>query len=172
MALSLATMLPLVYAIKKLAAGGGRTAVGGAAVLGLVAGTVFVRRQLRRPVPLLDLTLFRSRVVRAAIGANLLSIGAFGGLLLIGSQYLQLVLGASPLEAGLVLVPGLAAAVVAGLLAVPLARRVPVRLLVVVGLLLGAAGFAVVTQLGTGTAVTTVVLAFVLVAAGAAWPRR
>ncbi|WP_207798391.1 MFS transporter [Klenkia marina] len=165
--LSLAAMLPLVYAIKKLAGGGVTPLSVGAAVVGLVAGTVFVRRQLRRPAPLLDLSLFRSRVVRAAISANLLSIAAFGGLLLIASQYLQLVLGLSPMEAGLVLVPGLAAAVVAGLLAVPLSRRVPVRALVVVGLLLGAAGFALATQLGTGTAVSTVVLAFVLVAAGA-----
>jgi DHA2 family multidrug resistance protein-like MFS transporter len=165
--LSLAAMLPLVYAIKKLA-GGAVTELGiGAAVLGLVAGTAFVRRQLHRPAPLLDLSLFRSRIVRAAISANLLSIAAFGGLLLIASQYLQLVLGTSPLEAGLVLVPGLAAAVVAGLLAVPLSRRVPVRALVVVGLLLGAAGFALATQLGTGTATTTVVAAFALVAAGA-----
>ena len=89
----------------------------------MVSGVAFVRRQLARGDPLLDLRLFRSRVVRAAISANLLSIAALTGLLLITSQYLQLVLGVSPLDAGLLLVPGLVVSVLAGLAAVPLARR-------------------------------------------------
>ena len=166
-ALSLSTMLPLVYAIKAFAGGSPGPAAAAAAALGVSSGVAFVRRQMRRPNPLLDLTLFRSRVVTAAISANLLSVAALSGLLLLASQYLQLVLGRSPMDAGLLLVPGLVAAVLAGLAAVPLARRFPVRALVVIGLLLGVAGFVVATQLGTGTSAGLVVLAFVLVAAGA-----
>ena len=56
------------------------------------------------------------------------SVFALSGLLFFFSQYLQLVRGLSPMDAGLLLVPGLVAAVLAGLAAVPLARRVPVRL--------------------------------------------
>jgi DHA2 family multidrug resistance protein-like MFS transporter len=115
----------------------------------------------------MDLRLFRSRVVSAAISANLLSIAALTGLLLLTSQYLQLVLGISPLDSGLLLVPGLLASVLAGLAAVPLARRVPVRWLVVAGLLLGAAGYVVATRLGPESGVVVVVVAFGLVAAGA-----
>lgn len=165
--LSLTTMLPSVYAIKSLAGGSAGTVTAAAAVLGAGSGIAFVRRQLARPQPLLDLSLFRSRVVTAAISANLLSIAALSGLLLIASQYLQLVLGRSPMDAGLLLVPGLVAAVLAGLAAVPLARRFPVRWLVVTGLLLGVGGFAVATRLGAGSSVGLVVLAFGLVAAGA-----
>jgi MFS transporter, DHA2 family, multidrug resistance protein len=165
--LSLTTMLPLVYAIKAFAGGHAGTVAAAAAALGLASGVTFVRRQLGRPNPLLDLALFRSRVVSAAIGANLLSVAALSGLLLLASQYLQLVLGLSPMDAGLLLVPGLVAAVLAGLAAVPLARRFPVRVLVVTGLLLGVAGFVVATRLGAGSSAALVVLAFGLVAAGA-----
>ncbi|WP_309229902.1 MFS transporter [Blastococcus sp. TML/M2B] len=165
--LSLATVLPLVWAVKAVAAGDAGPLPAAATALGLVAGTAFVRRQLIRPDPLLDLRLFRSRVVTAAIGANLLTIAAMSGLLLLASQYLQLVLGRSPMEAGLLLVPGLVASVLAGLAAVPLARRFPVRGLVVTGLLLGAAGYVVATRLGSGSPAALLVLAFTLVAAGA-----
>ncbi|MDT0275068.1 MFS transporter [Blastococcus goldschmidtiae] len=165
--LSLTTMLPLVYAITSLASGSPGLLAAAAAALGLGSGIGFVRRQLSRSDPLLDLSLFSSRVVTAAISANLLSIAALSGLLLLASQYLQLVLGRSPMDAGLLLVPGLAASVLGGLAAVPLARRFAVRRLVVMGLLLGVAGYAVATRLGTGTSPGLVVLAFGLVAAGA-----
>lgn len=165
--LSLTTMLPVVYAIKTLATGEVSVTSVGAAVLGVASGITFVRRQLTHRDPLMDLRLFRSRVVSAAISANLLSIAALTGLLLITSQYLQLVLDVSPLDAGLLLVPGLVASVLAGLAAVPLAKVVPVRWLVVTGLLLGVAGYVVATRLGPDSDVAVVVLAFGLVAAGA-----
>lgn len=165
--LSLTTMLPVVYAIKTLATGEVSVTSVGAAVLGVASGITFVRRQLTGRDPLMDLRLFRSRVVTAAISANLLSIAALTGLLLITSQYLQLVLGVGPLDAGLLLVPGLIASVLAGLAAVPLAKVVPVRWLVVTGLLLGVAGYVVATRLGPDSDVLVVVLAFGLVAAGA-----
>lgn len=166
-ALSLATMLPLVYAIKTLAGGSPGPLAAAAAVLGLGSGVAFVRRQLTRPTPLLDLRLFRDRVVTAAISANLLIIAALSGLLLLASQYLQLVLGRSPMDAGLLLVPGLLASVAGGLAAVPLARRFPVRRLVLSGVLLAAVGYVVATRLGTGSSAALVVVAFGLVATGA-----
>ncbi|SOC48999.1 MFS transporter, DHA2 family, multidrug resistance protein [Blastococcus aggregatus] len=166
-ALSLTTMLPLVYAIKTLAGGSPGPVVAAAAVFGLGSGVAFVRRQLTRPAPLLDLRLFRDRVVTAAISANLLIIAALSGLLLLTSQYLQLVLGRSPMDAGLLLVPGLLASVAGGLAAVPLARRFPVRGLVLTGLLLAAFGYVVATRLGTGSSAALVVVAFGLVATGA-----
>ena len=166
-ALSLSTMLPVVYAIKTLAAGSAPLAGVAAGVVGVASGVAFVRRQLTGPDPLMDLRLFRSRVVSAAISANLLSIAALTGLLLLTSQYLQLVLDVSPLDAGLLLVPGLVASVLAGLAAVPLAKVAPVRWLVVAGLLLGAAGYVVATRLGPDSGVALVVVAFGLVAAGA-----
>src|SRR6185312_7367856 len=55
---SLLTMAPIVYGIKALAVDGFSVLAVGAIVVGAVAGTLFVRRQLRRPVPMLDMRLF------------------------------------------------------------------------------------------------------------------
>jgi hypothetical protein len=80
-------------------------------VAGLAAGTVFVRRQHRLADPLLDLRLFRSAAFTAALTANLLSFFAGFGALLFIAQYLQLVLGLSPLAAGLWMLPASAGTV-------------------------------------------------------------
>src|SRR5699024_9540328 len=49
-------------------------------------------------------------------------------------QHLQLVLGMSPMNAGLVLVPGLAVMITAGLVVVPIARRVRPSIVIAVAL--------------------------------------
>jgi len=72
---------------------------------GLVVGVVFVRRQQRLADPLLDLRLFRSPAFSASLTTNLLSFFVGFGALLFVAQYLQLVLGLSPLAAGLWLLP-------------------------------------------------------------------
>jgi DHA2 family multidrug resistance protein-like MFS transporter len=68
---------------------------------------------------------------------------AYTGLLFLLTQYLQLVAGLSPLHAGLLLVPGSVVTMAAGVGAARLARYAPFRVLVPVGLLLAAAGYAV-----------------------------
>ena len=74
-------------------------------VAGLALGLVFVRRQLRLPDPLLDLRLFRMPAFSAALATYGLSIlFLFGGFLFL-PQYLQLVLGLTPLRAGLWTLP-------------------------------------------------------------------
>jgi DHA2 family multidrug resistance protein-like MFS transporter len=69
---------------------------------------------------------------------------SFGAFVFI-AQYLQLVLGLSPLEAGLWTVPSMAAFVAGSLLVPALARRFQPAYLIGAGLVLAAAGFAVLT---------------------------
>jgi MFS transporter, DHA2 family, multidrug resistance protein len=88
---------------------------------------------------------------------------AFTGLLFLLTQYLQLVAGLSPLQAGLLLVPGSIVTMAAGVGAARLARLAPFRVLVPAGLLLAAAGY-VVAALGAG--VGAAVAASVLIGAG------
>jgi len=164
--LSLVTMLPLVHAIIEIGERGvtGRTFAGVA--IGLVAGWVFVRRQRRLPFPMLDVTLFRRASFSGAVSANLLSIMGFNGLLVVVSQFLQLVLGLSPMDAGLVLLPGLVASVVAGLLAVKLIRWVRPSVLIGGSFLLAALGYLLASRVGTDPTVTTIAVAFVVMALG------
>ena len=89
------------------------------------APLMFVRRQATATHPLIDVGLFSDRVFSGAIGANLLSMMGYAGFLFFAAQFLQLVVGLSPMAAATVLVPGLAVMIVAGFIVVRLARRVP-----------------------------------------------
>src|SRR3546814_20462735 len=83
---------------------------------------------------MLDMTLFRQGTFSGAILVNLLSVVGLVGFLYFVAQHLQLVVGLSPMQAGLALVPGLAAMLAAGLLVVPIATRYPPRIVVPVAL--------------------------------------
>jgi DHA2 family multidrug resistance protein-like MFS transporter len=133
-ALSLVGVIGVVYAVKELATHGftGPTLAAGA--LGAAALTGFVRRQLALPTPLLDMRLFRKRGFGAAVLADLLTILGLSGLVFFLSQYLQLVQGRSPFEAGLAEIPAAAGAVATGLVAGRAARRLSVRAVVSGGL--------------------------------------
>ncbi|WP_431280308.1 MFS transporter [Leifsonia poae] len=164
--LSLAAMAPVVYGIKSLASEG-ITVVGVLAiVVGVTAGALFVRRQLRRPIPMLDMRLFRRASFSGAVLINLLSVVSLVGFLFFVSQHLQLVLGLSPIGSGLVLLPGLVTMIIAGLLVVPISRRVRPSIVIPVGLLISATGYGLVAFLGGDAPASVLLVAFVLLGLG------
>ncbi|KOG89033.1 MFS transporter, partial [Streptomyces varsoviensis] len=116
-ALSLIGIVGVVYTIKEAAAHGMRWDIAAAGVIGVLALLWFVRRQLRLPAPLLDMRLFHHRGFSGAVLADLLTILGLSGLVFFLSQFLQLVQGRGPLEAGLAELPAAVGAVTAGLLA-------------------------------------------------------
>lgn len=164
--LSVGTMLPIVFAIKTFAKGGPALLGAAAVVAGLTAGTVFARRQLKRSNPMLDVRLFTVRPFTGAVLVNLLAIFSLVGFLYFVSQHLQLVLGHSPLEAGVILVPGLIMTIVAGLAVVPVARRIPPHLVVPSALLLSAGAYAFVALSSQDGSAGSLLAAFVLLGAG------
>ncbi|WP_336500667.1 MFS transporter [Microbacterium paraoxydans] len=164
--LSMAAMIPVVYAIKSFAVDGPSLYAGGWALLGLVMGTLFVRRQLRADTPMLDMALFRRGSFSGAILVNLLSVVALVGFLYFVSQHLQLVLGLSPMVAGLALVPGMAAMIVAGLTVVPISRRVPPHVLIPAALVFSVAGYLIVAFTTHEHGVAPLILAFVVLGIG------
>lgn len=92
--LTLATVLPIIFAIKHIAEGGDVKISGLAAAVGLICGGVFVRRQLKLEDPLLDLRLFKLPALSVALTINALDFLVGFGILVVVAQYLQLVLGA------------------------------------------------------------------------------
>ncbi|WP_299541642.1 MFS transporter [uncultured Streptomyces sp.] len=138
--LSLVGVIGVVYAVKEAAAHGIGAQVLAAAAVGAAALTGFVRRQLTLPKPLLDMRLFHHRGFSGAVLADLLTILGLSGLIFFLSQFLQLVQGRGPLEAGLAELPAAVGSVAAGLLAGTAARRFSVRSVVSGGL--GAVGVA------------------------------
>ncbi|MYS46802.1 MFS transporter, partial [Streptomyces sp. SID5998] len=103
--LSLVGVIGVVYAIKEAAAHGVTGAVLGAGLLGAAALYWFVHRQLTLPAPLLDVRLFRNRGFSGAVLADLLTVLGMSGLVFFLSQFLQLVQGRHPFEAGLAELP-------------------------------------------------------------------
>nr|BFD89143.1 MFS transporter [Kitasatospora sp. Xyl93] len=145
--LSMAGVIGVVYAVKEAAAHGvDRWDVPAAFLLGAAALFVFVRRQLRLESPLLDVRLFRDRRFTAAVSASLISLVGLSGVIFVVSQYLQLVRGYQPLQAGLAELPAFAGSVVGGLLTARIARRFGARraltaCLLAMGLGVGALGW-------------------------------
>ncbi len=164
--LSIAAMLPLVYAIKTLAADGVRPIVGVTLAVGLAAGALFVRRQRRVENPMIDIALFRLPKFRMAVSGNLLACFGFAGSLYIITQYLQLVVGMSPLAAGVVLLPAAAVAAAAMLTAPLVARRIGPFRVIAAGLGIGAVGFALMTLLHVNGSLALAVVAVSVLNAG------
>ncbi len=164
--LVMATMVPVLLAIKAMARDG--VTVSGAVLLlcGLMMGTVFVLRQLRARAPMLDVRLFRNPVFSGSVAANLLSVFSLVGFLFFVSQHLQLVRGFSPMTAGLLLLPGLVVTIVAGLAVVRIARRFSAGTIVAGGLLLNGVGYLTVALTGPAGSDVGLVLAFVCMGAG------
>ncbi|MFE3505552.1 MFS transporter [Kitasatospora sp. NPDC059160] len=134
--LSMAGVIGVVYAIKEAAAHGvARWDVPVTFLLGAAALTLFVRRQLRLETPLLDVRLFRDRRFTAAVTASLISLVGLSGVIFVVSQYLQLVRGYEPLQAGLAELPAFAGSVAGGLLTARIARRFGARKALTVSLL-------------------------------------
>lgn len=164
--LSLVTMLPVVYGIKHAATDGFDLLAIASIVVGLTAGVMFVRRQLRLETPMLDMALFRQPAFSGAVLINLLSVVALVGGLFFVSQHLQLVLGLSPLESGLALVPGLVTMIIAGLVIVPIAARVRPAIVVPVALAFSAVGYGAIALTGGDVSAVGIAICFVALGLG------
>ncbi|HET6735505.1 MFS transporter [Mycobacterium sp.] len=149
--LSMLGMLGVVYAIKEGAALGVRVDVVAAAVIGVAALVVFVRRQLRLPTPLIDVRLFGNRAFSGVVAANLLSVLGLSGLVFFLSQFFQLVHGYGPLKAGLAELPAAVTATVFGVLAGVAVRYWSSRAVLTVGLALVGVAMASLTMLTPST---------------------
>ena len=161
--LLLATLLPLIYGIKSFATTSSSPLVAGlGVVVGVLFGVWFVVRQLRSASPLLDVRLFRNRTVGGALVVFILSATGLGGVYLMFTQFLQLVKGLSPIQAGFAILPAALVLIVVATLSPIIARRVRPGYVIATGLAIQVAGYLLFTQIGSGTSVTLLILAFVV----------
>ncbi len=147
-AMSLVAVLALVFGLKLTAQDGFGGLAGAAVLVGAGVGLLFARRQLTLADPMIDLRLFRSTAFNASLATNLVGIFIAVGYFLFVAQYLQLVLGLSPLEAGLWSLPSAVGFIVGSNLAPRILRRVRPAPVIGVGLAMAAVGLAVLTRVG------------------------
>lgn len=166
-ALSLLAMFPTVYGLKRLGSDGVTAPAIGAAAVGVFFAVLFVRRQRRLADPLLDMALFRERAFAAALAVLLFGLVAIGGTMLLVTQYLQLVVGLTPIVAGLWMGPPALAMVLAGVTAPLLARRIRPGTVVSGALALSVVGYIVLARPGAEPASILVGFSFAYLGLGA-----
>ncbi|MFE0633110.1 MFS transporter [Streptomyces sp. NPDC058864] len=135
-------------------------------LVGLALLVLFVRRQRRREHPLIDIGMFVRPAFGTSVGCIVLALLALVGLELIAVQYLQLVLGLSPLQTGLRLLPLTLAAMAAGLLGSRMLGSLGPRAMVSSGFVLTACAVLVLTLMGQHDRPAVLTAGFVLLGFG------
>jgi DHA2 family multidrug resistance protein-like MFS transporter len=165
---SLVALLAVIYGLKQIAQDGMGWMPAVSIVAGLAAGTAFVRRQRGLADPLVDLRLFRVPAFSAALATNTLGFFVAFGTAVFIAQYLQLVLGLSPLEAGLWSVPGAGGFIVGSLLTPVIVRRIRPAFAMAGGLALAAVGCGLLTRVSGESALEILVAGSVVLSLGLA----
>jgi DHA2 family multidrug resistance protein-like MFS transporter len=158
--LSLGAVLPAIYGIKEIAAYGLDLARVLWIAAGVAVGAAFIVRQARTPTPMIDLRLFRSRGFTGSVAMSVVAMFAIVGFAIFTTQYLQSVLGMSPLTAALWSLVPMAGTMVATMGIRALVQHIDRAYVAAGGFLVSGAGFAALTQLHPRSPI-----AFLLVAA-------
>lgn len=142
--LSIAAISTLVYAIVQAPERGWTdTASLVSFAVGLVTAVGFVAWELHRDDPMLDISLFRNRSFSAGSIALALLFFAMAGTVFLQAQYLQFILGYTPLAAGFALVPAALGMLLGTGAGAHLAEMHGGRIAVTTGTLVAATGVAV-----------------------------
>ncbi|MGQ0848852.1 MAG: MFS transporter [Actinomycetota bacterium] len=161
--MSLSAVLAVIYGLKEIVQNGLRATPMAVILVGLVMGVAFSRRQRVLEDPLIDLRLFRLRSFNVSLGANVLAIFIAVGYFLFVAQYLQLVLGLSPLQAGLWDLPSAAAFIIGSTFAPRFVHRVRPAVVLGGAFTVAAVGLTILTQVGGSDGLAIVVAASVVV---------
>jgi DHA2 family multidrug resistance protein-like MFS transporter len=168
-AMSVVAVLGVVYGIKDIAAHGISDTANTSITVGLLVAVAWVYRQQRLTHPMLDVSLFKVRSFNGALMVNFFAIFVMIGYFIFVFQFLQLVLGLSPLEAGLWGLPGAAGFVLTSQMTPRLAHKIPPPKLVGGGLAVAAAGLFVligVSADGANRSLAIAVIGSVIISLG------
>jgi DHA2 family multidrug resistance protein-like MFS transporter len=164
--LSITSVLLVIYGLKQMAYDGLAFLPGLSVALGIMLAVAFVRRQRSLDDPLLDLSLFDNRAFTVSISSNVLNVFVSFGSFILVSQYLQLVLGLAPVQAGLLSLPASVCAIAGPMLSPMLEQRVGMRNSLAGLLALTGLGFAIQSLLGGPLAVVMVAIGWAVWAFG------
>jgi len=164
--LSIAAVLGVIYGLKQFVQEGFGLVATLSVVVGLALSVVFIHRQQVLEEPLVDLTLFRSAAFNVSVAISVLNVFvSFGSFILI-AQYLQLVLGLSPLQAGLLSLPASLLAIAGPMVSPILVQRFGTASSVAALLTIAALGFGVTMLIGGPAGAVVVAVGWALWALG------
>ncbi|MFF3908650.1 MFS transporter [Streptomyces sp. NPDC001848] len=161
--LSMAAVLPVIYGLKEIASEGRHVPYVVSVAAGLLFAALFVHRQRTAASPLISPALFRARGFTPSVVLTLVSAFGMMGSALFTTQYLQSVLGKSPLQAALwSLLPSVLIGV-AGPVTTQLVQKGANRgYVVATGFAVSAAGYGMLVLTGTDSLWLTLAAAGVL----------
>ncbi|MFE3718118.1 MFS transporter [Streptomyces cyaneofuscatus] len=145
--MSIVGILALIFGLKRIAEDGLRLESGTAIVVGLVLAALFLSRQRRLEQPLVDLALFRNGLYGIALSMLVLATLISAASQFFVMQYLQLVYGLSPIQAGLWSLPTTVAVMIGAMGAPALLSRMKLSTLLAGALLIAAVGMVVLTRI-------------------------
>lgn len=139
----IAGLIATVYAIKSgFKASNSLLLTSASLVAGMALLTWFVRQQIRATQPMLDLSLFAKPAITIGIVMALVVSGSLAGVELTIAQELQFVVGRSPLEAGLFMMPLVIASAIGGPISGYVTGILGLRVVAVASLLVAAGSLA------------------------------
>ncbi|MER7184555.1 MFS transporter [Streptomyces hyaluromycini] len=148
--LSMAAVLPVVYGVKEIPSEGWHPLYVVSVTVGLLFAALFVHRQRTTGSPLIPPALLKGRGFTPALVLNLVASLAMMGSAIFTTQYLQSVLGMSPLAAALwSLLPSVFIGVAGPVTAQLVQRGVDRGYVVAGGFAAMAAGFVLLALIGT-----------------------
>ena len=157
-ALSLVAVLSVIFGLKKIAEHGPDLLPVLSIIAGSVVGIFFLKRQKKLSSSLIDLKLFHAPAFSASlIIYTLVTFVAFGSFVFT-FQYLQLVVGLTPIKAGLWSLPLFFGFIIGSMISPKLVQRLHPSYLIPAGLFLAVIGFILLTQVHGDSGLTFLVI--------------
>ncbi|MGH9290599.1 MAG: MFS transporter [Acidimicrobiales bacterium] len=166
--LSIAGLVALVWAIIEGPGGWTDPEILVALALATVLLGAFVLWERHTRFPMLDMNFFRNPRFSAASGAIMLTFFAMFGSLFLLTQFLQSILGYTPLEAGIRLLPMAGVMMVISPLSAKFVERIGSKIVVATGLSVAGVGLVIASRLTAGASYPEVLAALVVLAVGMA----
>jgi MFS transporter, DHA2 family, methylenomycin A resistance protein len=140
--------------------------VAAGSLLALAAGAAFIAVQARTACPMLPLYFFRLPGFTPAIAFGVLVNCAYYGIIFVLSLYLQKALGYSTIQAGLAFLPLTGTFIVSNMVSGWMAGRIGSGAPMILGGLIGAAGYGLLDRLGSRSTLMDMLPGFILIPAG------
>ncbi|MGI0092007.1 MAG: MFS transporter [Nitrososphaerales archaeon] len=156
----------LLYALTNIAGSGASSSGFEALLLGVILIFIFTVWQMRYSAPLLNLSIFRQKVLTASILASFFQGLAGFSVLFLVIMYLQGVRNLTPLDASLLLVPGYVFGAVISPFAGKASDKLGARYVASIGLALEAVGIFIYSTLTLGSPLFVVIIGSVVAGLG------
>lgn len=164
--MTLAGILPLIWGLKEAAREGWSAGSIAAVAIGAVFLVAFVQRQRMVENPLMDLSLFRVRTLSIALLLALSIALVMGGLGLMATQFMQMILDLSAFRVGAwMLLPAIALFII-GNMGTALARKIRPGIVLAGGALVAAVGMVVVAQVTPSSSLALLLIGMAIVFGG------